>query len=41
MRLYPPGYATSRRALRDVEIDGYRVPKGRVVLLAPYTLHRR
>jgi cytochrome P450 len=41
MRLYPPAYATSRRALRDVEIDGYRVPKGRVVLLAPYTLHRR
>ena len=41
MRLYPPAYALSRRALRDVEIDGYRVPKGRVVLLAPYTLHRR
>jgi len=41
MRLYPPAYATSRRALRDVEIDGYLVPKGRVVLLAPYTLHRR
>jgi cytochrome P450 len=41
MRLYPPAYAFSRRALRDVEIDGYRVPKGRVVLLAPYTLHRR
>jgi len=41
MRLYPPAYAFSRRALRDVEIDGYLVPKGRVVLLAPYTLHRR
>ena len=41
MRLYPPAYALSRRALRDVEIDGYRVPKGRVVLLAAYTLHRR
>jgi len=41
MRLYPPAYAFSRRALRDVEIDGYRVPKGWVVLLAPYTLHRR
>ena len=41
MRLYPPAYMFSRRALRDVEIDGYRVPKGWVVLLAPYTLHRR
>ena len=41
MRLYPPAYMTSRRALCDVEIDGYRVPKGWVVLLAPYTLHRR
>ena len=41
MRLYPPAYALSRRALRDVEIDGYRVPEGRVALLAPYTLHRR
>ena len=41
MRLYPPVYAFSRRALRDVEIDGYRIPKDWVVLLAPYTLHRR
>jgi len=41
LRLYPPAYVTSRRALQDVEIDGYRVPKGWVVLLAPYTLHRR
>jgi cytochrome P450 len=41
LRLYPPAYAFSRRALRDIEIDGYRVPRGRIVLLAPYTLHRR
>ena len=41
LRLYPPVYVSSRQALRDVEIDGYRVPKGRVVLLAHYTLHRR
>jgi cytochrome P450 len=31
----------SRRALRDVEIDGYHVPKNRIVLIAPYTLHRQ
>ena len=41
MRLYPPAYLLSRRALRTVEIDGYRVPKDMVVLYAPYTLHRR
>ena len=41
MRLYPPAYSFSRRALRDVEIDGYQVKKNMVVLLTPYTLHRR
>ena len=41
MRLYPPAFALARRALRDVEIDGYRVPKGWFVLLSPYTMHRR
>lgn len=41
LRLYPPAYATCRRALHDVEIDGYHIPRGRLVLLAPYTLHRR
>jgi cytochrome P450 len=41
MRLYPPAYAFSRRALHDVEIDGYLVPKNWVALIAPYTLHRR
>ncbi len=41
MRLYPPAYLLSRRALRTVEVDGYRVPKDMVVLYAPYTLHRR
>ncbi|MBA2391864.1 MAG: cytochrome P450 [Ktedonobacteraceae bacterium] len=41
LRLYPPAYATSRRALRDVQIDGYHVSKNQVALIAPYTLHRR
>jgi cytochrome P450 len=41
MRLYPPAYLLSRRALCEVEIDGYQVPKGMVVLFAPYSLHRR
>lgn len=41
MRIYPPAYAISRRALCEVEIDSYHVPKNWVVLIAPYTLHRR
>jgi cytochrome P450 len=41
LRLYPPAYATCRRALDDIEIDGYCIPKGWAVLLVPYTLHRR
>jgi cytochrome P450 len=41
LRLYPPAYATSRRALSDIEIDGYLVRRYQVVLLSPYTLHRR
>src|SRR6266487_5895014 len=41
MRLYPPVYLSSRRALRVAGIDGYCTPKDRVVLFAPYTLHRR
>ena len=41
LRLYPPAYATCRRALEDVEVDGYRIPRGWAVLLVPYTLHRR
>lgn len=41
LRLYPPAYATCRRTLHEIEIDGYRVPRGWAVLLAPYTLHRR
>lgn len=41
LRLYPPAYATSRRALRAVEIDSYLVRKYQVILLSPYTLHRR
>ncbi len=28
MRLYPPAWIISRKALDDDEIDGYRIPKG-------------
>ena len=41
MRLYPPAYAISRVALRDVEVGGYSVPKDTTVFFSPYAIHRR
>lgn len=40
MRLYPPSAATfSRRALRDVEIDGQTIAKGALVMIPIWNLH--
>lgn len=41
LRLYPPAYAISRQALKDITIDGYLVRKGQSVAILPYALHRR
>lgn len=41
MRLYPPAYAVTRSALRDVEIGGYPVKKGEIVLANVVGMHRR
>jgi len=41
LRLYPPAYGTSRVALREVVVDGYRIHKGQTVVIAPYVIHRR
>jgi cytochrome P450 len=40
MRLYPPVWAVSRRAIGDDEIGGYRVPAGAEVVVCPYITHR-
>jgi cytochrome P450 len=40
MRLYPPGWITSRTAVRDDEIEGYSIPKGTKIVLSPYVTHR-
>jgi cytochrome P450 len=40
LRLYPPAYAFTRTALKDVLIDGYRVRKNTVALMAPWVMHR-
>jgi cytochrome P450 len=40
MRLYPPVWALTRRAVKADEIGGYRVPAGADIMICPYTLHR-
>lgn len=40
LRLYPPAYMIIREAARDLEIAGYRVRKGTVLLVSPYVMHR-
>ncbi|MCB1744666.1 MAG: cytochrome P450 [Gammaproteobacteria bacterium] len=40
MRLYPPGWAFSRKALADDSLGGYHVPKGTELLVTPYLTHR-
>ncbi|GAC1396022.1 MAG: cytochrome P450 [Pyrinomonadaceae bacterium] len=40
MRLYPPAWTIGRRALRDVTIGGYSIPKDSIVLMSQYVMHR-
>ena len=40
MRLYPPAWILGRRALREVELGGYRIPKDAYVLASPYATQR-
>jgi cytochrome P450 len=40
LRLYPPAWLITRKALADDEIGGYRIPAGALVALCPYAAHR-
>jgi cytochrome P450 len=40
MRLYPPAWILGRRALEDYEVGGHRIPRGALVILSPYVMHR-
>jgi len=40
LRLYPPGWLLSRRAIAPDELGGYPIPAGADVLLCLYLLHR-
>ncbi|MEO8444869.1 MAG: cytochrome P450 [Gammaproteobacteria bacterium] len=41
LRLYPPVWLYSRRALKEDRLGDYRVPAGAHLFIAPYFLHRR
>jgi len=40
MRLFPPVWILTRRAVADDEVGGYHVPAGSDVMVCPYTMHR-
>lgn len=41
MRLYPPAWVlNTRQATMDVTIDGYTIPAGAKLFVAPYVMHR-
>ena len=40
LRLYPPGWMITRRAMRDGALGGSRIPKGSYIFLSPYAMHR-
>lgn len=41
LRLYPPAWVITRRAVEADEIAGVEVPAGTTVILSPWLLHRR
>ncbi len=40
MRLYPPATGITRQPLEDVEIGGYTIPAGSLLLVSSWTMHR-
>lgn len=40
MRLFPPAWAIGRMAQQEVELGGYAIPKGAIVILSPFVTHR-
>jgi cytochrome P450 len=41
LRLYPPAWLITRKALAPDEIGGHAVPAGALVIISPYVIHRR
>lgn len=40
MRLYPPAWMFERQALAEDTLSGYRIPKGSIIGICPWSVHR-
>ncbi|MEZ5308661.1 MAG: cytochrome P450 [Pyrinomonadaceae bacterium] len=40
MRLFPPAWALGRLAIEEHSLGGFHVPKGSLIILSPYVIHR-
>lgn len=40
LRLYPPAHGFGRQSIEDVEVGGFTIPKGSIVFIYPYIIHR-
>jgi cytochrome P450 len=40
MRLYPPAWIVSREVIEDIEIGGYPIKKGSILLMSTWVMHR-
>jgi cytochrome P450 len=40
MRVFPPAYVVGRQPLREMEIGGFRVEEGSIVLMSPWVIQR-
>jgi cytochrome P450 len=41
LRVYPPVSMFVREALEEVQVGKYKIPKGAVVIISPFVMHRR
>lgn len=40
LRLYPPAWVISRKAIEEDEVNGVTIPENSLVILSPYVVHR-
>lgn len=40
LRLYPPAWIIGRRALVDVDLGGYHIPAGTLIMMSQWVMHR-